>query len=91
MCGRSDRLAGWAAALLVLCLAAVGVHFLGESLTAEPAGLAAHAEHDLTDHLFLLTASAPLYAAGGSPWGASAALLTDGPGETAPPTPPPDS
>ena len=87
----------WASLLLVACLLSVGIHFVGESLTAAQAGLPAaragqglHLEHDLAGDQFVLSASVGLSGESGRLWGPPPLLLAAGLASFSPPTPPPD-
>lgn len=88
---------GWTCLLLVVCLLAVGFHFVGESLTAARAGMPAataghrlHPGHDLAGDQFVLSASAGLVGDPGHLWGPSPLLPAAGLAGVRPPTPPPD-
>ncbi len=92
MSGRISSRPAWAVLLLVVCLVALGFHFVGESLThaAAPAMDAPHPGYDLAEDQFVLTSAVAPSARSSSLWGAAPLLPSVGPASYTPPVPPPD-
>ena len=93
MSSRNSSQPAWAILLLVLCLLALGFHFVGESLThtAAPAVDGCHSGYDLAEDQFVLTSAITPSARSCSLWGAAPILQSAGLDSLAPPAPPPDS
>jgi len=92
MSGRNSSRPAWAVLLLVVCLVALGFHFVGESLThaAAPAADSPHPGYDLAEDQFVLTAAnAPSTGPNGL-WGAAPLFQSVALASFAPPVPPPD-
>jgi hypothetical protein len=92
MSSRTRCRPGWGAMLLVFCVAALGSHFIGESLThaATPAPDSLHPGCDLAEDQFVLASALAPSAESGSLWGASPLLHSVALASLAPPVPPPD-
>jgi hypothetical protein len=92
MSGRISSQPTWAILLLVICLLALGFHFVGESLThaAAPAADSPHPGYDLAEDQFVLTSAIAPSAGSNSLWGAAPLLQTVALASLAPPSPPPD-
>jgi hypothetical protein len=92
MFGRNSSRPAWAILMLILCLIALGFHFVGESLThtAAPAMDTPHPSYDLAEDQFVLTSAITPSAGSSSLWGAAPLLQSAGLDRLAPPAPPPD-
>jgi hypothetical protein len=92
MSGRISSRPTWAILLLVICLVALGFHFVGESLThaAAPTADSLHPGYDLAEDQFVLTAAIAPSAGSSSLWGAAPLLQAVALASLAPPSPPPD-
>ena len=92
MYGRRSTRPPWAVLLLVICLVALGFHFVGESLTrtAAPAVDSPHSGYDLAEDQFVVTAAVAASAGPSRLWGAAPLLQSLGLARYAPPVPPPD-
>jgi hypothetical protein len=92
MSGSTSARPGWAVGLLAICLLALALHFVGESVTHAAAPLvdASHPEYDTSEDQFVLAASTDPTAASRGAWGAPPLLKSPGQSSLAPPSPPPD-
>ncbi len=92
MSGRTSSRATWAVLLLVICLVALGFHFVGESLThaTAPAMDSPHPGYDLAEDQFVLTSAIAPSAGSSSLWGAAPLLQSVGLASPPPPAPPPN-
>jgi hypothetical protein len=92
MSGRNSSRPVWAVLLLIICLVALGFHFVGESLThtAAPAVDSPHPGYDLAEDQFVLTSTITPSARSSSLWGAAPLLQSVGLASLAPSAPPPN-